>query len=180
MRSNGRIVLISPPSTPIPPTVRTLTLTRFESGREFLESGNDSGGVVLLHPALGGADILELLVGLLKLEGPWAPIPLAGSGGGEVLWPLSLGYPLPPSSLDRDEANGEAAEILQLRTVLTELRTARHDMNNPLTSALAETQLLLIDAEEGEDREALLQIQTQLRKIRDMVEDLGRLRPPDA
>ena len=180
MTSNGRVVLISPPSTPIPSVLPPVVLDRSESVGEFLGRADESGGVVLLHPALSGGEILELLVGLLRLGSTWSPILVATSGEGEVLWPLSLGYPLRPASLAVDEPGDGAAEILHLRAVLSELRKARHDINNPLTSALAETQLLLMDAEEGEDREALLQIPTQLRKIRDMVEDLARLRPPDA
>ena len=53
---------------------------------------------------------------------------------------------------------------------------ARHDINNPLTAATAETQLLLMDVEDGEVRTALEAIEEQLRRIRDLTAGLTRVR----
>jgi signal transduction histidine kinase len=70
------------------------------------------------------------------------------------------------------------APVLELGVVLRHVARARHDINNPLTSALAETQLLLMDVDEGELRESLETIQRQIRRIRDLVAELSVLRPP--
>jgi len=74
----------------------------------------------------------------------------------------------------RDPEEGEP--ILSLRTVLRIVAKSRHDINNPLTAGLAETQLLLMDVEDPEIRAPLEVIETQLRRIRDLVSDLGRIR----
>ena len=52
-------------------------------------------------------------------------------------------------------------------------------MNNPLTAAVAEVQILLMDAAENpEAQEGLLVVQEQLRRIRDLVAATGHLRLP--
>jgi len=50
-------------------------------------------------------------------------------------------------------------------------------LNNPLTSALAEVQLLLFDVEDAEVRESLEVAQTQLRRMRDMIAAARHLSP---
>jgi signal transduction histidine kinase len=67
--------------------------------------------------------------------------------------------------------------LLELHRVLLEISRARHDINNPLTSALAETQILLLDVPPGEVRDGLETVQTQLRRIRDLVAATRHLRP---
>ncbi len=67
--------------------------------------------------------------------------------------------------------------VFELQRILAVVARVRHDLNNPLTSALAEVQLLLMDAEEGETREALEVVQTQLRRIRDLLGSTGHLKP---
>jgi signal transduction histidine kinase len=63
--------------------------------------------------------------------------------------------------------------------VMRSLSRARHDINNPLTSALAEVQLLLLDGESDPGlAESMEIIQEQLRRIRDLVIGLSRFRPP--
>ena len=54
------------------------------------------------------------------------------------------------------------------------LRTLRHDLSNPLAAVLAETQLLLLDADVlGPDTVAgLKQIETLARKMRQILEQL--------
>jgi signal transduction histidine kinase len=76
-----------------------------------------------------------------------------------------------------EDAEGPRDGLLELHRVLTEISRARHDINNPLTSALAETQILLLDVPEGEVREGLETVQTQLRRIRDLVAATRHLRP---
>jgi signal transduction histidine kinase len=67
--------------------------------------------------------------------------------------------------------------LLDLDRALSEMSRARHDLNNPLTAAMAEAQLLLMDAPEGEDRESLEAILQQLRRMRDMLISSRYLRP---
>jgi CheY-like chemotaxis protein len=56
--------------------------------------------------------------------------------------------------------------------------TLHHEINNPLMSAFADVELLLADAgmPEAKRREGLLEIQTALRRIRDIVRQIGALR----
>ena len=59
-----------------------------------------------------------------------------------------------------------------------EVARIRHDLNNPLTSALAEVQLLLFDANDEELRESLEVNQNQLRRMRDLIASTSHMRPP--
>jgi len=84
--------------------------------------------------------------------------------------------------LETMEANGDGEDrplILEFRRILDRISRARHDLNNPLTSALAETQLLLMDVTDPESREALETVQRQLRRMRDMIQELRPLRFSD-
>jgi CheY-like chemotaxis protein len=56
--------------------------------------------------------------------------------------------------------------------------TLHHEINNPLMSAFADVDLLLADSAmpEARRREGLLEIQTALRRIRDIVRQIGDLR----
>ncbi len=74
------------------------------------------------------------------------------------------------------EGGEDAPYILDLRRVLKDVSVARHDLNNPLTSALAETQLSLMDEPGGELQESLETIQRQLRRMRDMLKLLSPIR----
>lgn len=72
----------------------------------------------------------------------------------------------------------EARDVLiDLRRALVEIARVRHDVNNPLTAALAEVQLLLFDVQDEESRESLTITQNQLRRIRDMMASTTHLRP---
>lgn len=72
--------------------------------------------------------------------------------------------------------NPDAPVPLDLRSLLKAFSIARHDLNNPLTSALAETQLALMDEPGGELQEALETVQRQLRRMRDQLRDLSPYR----
>ena len=116
---------------------------------------------------------------------------VAGAGAGWILALIegdgepsvrTLGFGSPSSSaevasfsLAPDEHPGV---LLELRGVLSEVARIRHDLNNPLTSALAEVQLLLFDADDEEIRESLEVIQSQLRRMRDLIASTAHLRPP--
>lgn len=96
------------------------------------------------------------------------------------LRPLSPGYEEPLDQLLArwDPEDPHAGDLLELRNALARVRRVRHDVNNPLTAALAEVQLLLMDVEEDEARDSLEVVQEQLRRIRDRVQELAQLRPP--
>ncbi len=68
--------------------------------------------------------------------------------------------------------------LMELQRILADVARIRHDLNNPLTSALAEVQLLLFDVNDEELRESLEVIQSQLRRMRDLVVSTSHMRPP--
>ena len=141
----------------------------------------EPGLLVVERDALTGDAILALVGEAAEAGDGWM-LAVAGQGGnGLEVRPISLGWPTPPGELERwAGSGGREGAVLELRTLLARVARARHDINNPLTSGMAETQLLLMDAPpEGEAREGLETIQNQLRRIRDMVADLRGLRPPD-
>lgn len=70
---------------------------------------------------------------------------------------------------------GEGPDPQEVRELVARVR---HDINNPLTSALAETQLLLMDHPGGEIAESLEQVQEQLRRIRDLTAELSTIPRP--
>lgn len=72
----------------------------------------------------------------------------------------------------------DATPEQELARILQGVARARHDINNPLTAALAETQLLLMDARDAQLRESLEVIESQLRRIRDIAQE--SLAPPPA
>lgn len=134
-------------------------------------------GVVLLQ--LEGLSARALVDAASRLTGPGWTLAVLDPSDPPTARTVSLGY---GTELDRVAAfaahEGEGAEdLLELHRVLVEVARARHDVNNPLTSALAETQILLLDAEQGEVREGLEIVQTQLRRIRDLVAATRHIRP---
>lgn len=140
-------------------------------------------GLVLVDPSsVPPAQILEVLRPVSAAHHGWM-IGLVGRGAdGPTVRVLSLS---PEASLD--EALGAARDpaaspgtLLELQGVLAQVARVRHDLNNPLTSALAEVQLALMDTEGPEHteiRESLETIQAQLRRIRDLIASSGHLRP---
>ena len=148
----------------------------FSSVAEFAQLGLEPG-LVLLGPGLR-ADQLLVLIAHLGNEGQeWVPICVTEGPQALEGRALSADGAVPVSTLVRRFRDPEEEEpILSMRTVLRIVAKSRHDINNPLTAGLAETQLLLMDVEDPEIREPLEVIETQLRRIRDLVSDLGRIR----
>jgi len=135
-------------------------------------------GIVLAD--VSGLDAGALLEAATLLKGPdWVFAVLDGSDPPTVRT-LSSGHPASLTEVAlhlEDDGDGPREGLLELHRVLVEISRARHDINNPLTSALAETQILLLDVPAGEVREGLETVQTQLRRIRDLVAATRHLRP---
>ena len=137
---------------------------------------------VLLLP-VRGLDPTQLLAALLIAaaappDSPWMPALVeAGDDGVSRARPISLGWPVPGTELGR-WAEGEPAQLLELRYVLARVARSRHDLNNPLTSAMAETQLAQMDATDEQTRAGLETVAQQLRRLRDMIAALKARRPP--
>jgi signal transduction histidine kinase len=160
------------------------SVTVFRTARHFLSDDVSHGsGCILLPAEIGTGELRLLLRELADRDGPWTPVLVDLENGSPRAVPLSVGYPEPLEALlERlsagDDDAVERLPLLELRSVLKAVSRARHDINNPLTAALAETQLLLMDIEEGEARDAVETVEHQLRRIRDLVARLSSIRAP--
>jgi signal transduction histidine kinase len=141
-------------------------------------ASREPGLVLLGQEALSA---VELVAASDALSGGGWVLAVVEGDGSLAVRAISAGDPegLDAVSMFVQDPEAHPGALLMLRRVLAEISKARHDINNPLTSALAETQILLMDAPEGEGREALLQIQEQLRRIRDLLLGTRYLRPRD-
>jgi len=139
-------------------------------------------GLVLADAETVTADqLLSVLRPVTRAAYGWI-VALVGQGEPPPVRILSLAPRVPLERVlafagDPDDA---PEAVLELQQILSAVSRVRHDLNNPLTSALAEVQLLLMDAEDGEMREALEVVQTQLRRIRDLIAATGHLKPTRA
>ncbi|MFQ5536158.1 MAG: histidine kinase dimerization/phospho-acceptor domain-containing protein [Gemmatimonadota bacterium] len=154
---------------------------------EARELEEREAGILLLDE--GSATLRELVAlaeTLAELDGGWTVALVEGGRGAEgdaaaepSVRALSVSE---PTGLDgvrarAEDPDGNPAVLLDLPRALREISVARHDINNPLTSALAEVQLSLMDAEDGDLRNSLLMLQSQIRRIRDLVAGTSHLRP---
>ena len=150
-----------------------------DSWQAFQEREEQGWGILVLGPGLSAEEILEALDHQAQKNPPWVVLAAREEEGKWVLRSLSLGYALTPAgAVEIAQAPEEKGPILDLHWSLRVVARARHDLNNPLTSGLAEAQLLLMDEHPPQVKEALEVIQEQFRRLRDMVADLSRLRPP--
>lgn len=147
-----------------------------ESVASFRSERVGAHGVVLLGPDVPEEEAAAVAEGLARQGSGWTVLRAEAGEGDRV---RAVG---PPCSLDLQhvlERLGAGGPALSLSEVLRFIAVKRHDINNPLTSVMAETQLLLMDVEDPDVREALETIQEQVRRIRDLVADLAALpRPP--
>ncbi len=121
------------------------------------------------------ASILALVRRLGEAYGPWSPILVSDR------WlPIGPGWPQRPDDAEERIRQGESqAGFLSFRVAMEDLARVRHDINNPLTAALAEVQLTLLDVEpDTESEESLKVVESQLRRIRDLVQELKHYRIP--
>lgn len=136
-------------------------------------------GLVVLTPGVPPSALLELLE-LLWERGPGWTLAV-GEGDPPTFRSVSIGLPGDTRAL-REHLSapaGNKTSLVDLREALVQIARTRHDVNNPLTAALAEIQILLMDAEpHTEQHESLLVVQEQLRRIRDLLAATGHLRLP--
>jgi signal transduction histidine kinase len=177
------------------------TVTRVPEADAFPDSGSTPGWVIL-SPDLPDPVIIGLLRRMGRTPGPWSPLlllenpenperaedpgdsedpgnPETGEADGELrLLPLSPGTSVTVETLqDRLREEDSRASLLSLRLLVAELARIRHDVNNPLTAALAEVQLLLMDQPgDSEEAESLRVVEAQLKRIRDLVAKLSAYR----
>jgi signal transduction histidine kinase len=139
-------------------------------------------GVLLLPVAEVSRD--QLVAALLvaaeaSVGGPWLPVLIQSDSAGTVrALPVSLGWAANPEELARWAQGDKGADLFELRHVLERVARSRHDLNNPLTSAMAEAQLALLESKEPEVRAGLETIDQQLKRMRDMIAALKALRAP--
>lgn len=155
-------------------------LRELPSAAAVLEDADLEPGWLFLSPDLPFDEVEGLLRGLGKRPGSWSPVALEERDGEFGALSVSPGFTRPLNEIvERVRAGGTEASLLSFRYALGVLSRIRHDVNNPLTAALAETQLMLMDAEEGsDDRQSLRTVEEQLHRIRDLVALLNPLRPP--
>jgi signal transduction histidine kinase len=152
----------------------------YDTAGDFLPLGPRLPGLVLLLPALTPADVLAVLRACSEAGGAWTPVLVEATGDGATAIPLDVGYRCPLELLARawqQPENGDGVP-LHAAQLAERVRMARHDINNPLAAALAETQLLLMDATDEETLRALTAIQTQLRRIRELLGSIPVPAPP--
>ncbi len=176
------IVVVAPPSPDREAFVNQAPgggLRVLDSPGSFDSGEEEVWGVLLLGPGLSPEETLALLRSQIHRSHPWVTLLVEKEGGEFVARPLSLGPAARMGEvLEKAAAPEQKGPILELHWVLRFLARARHDLNNPLTSGLAEVQLLLMDEHPPEVKESLDTIQEQFRRLRDMVAGLGRLRVP--
>jgi len=113
------------------------------------EMEDQAPGLLLLPIELLPADqVLAALAiaGAAPSASPWMPVFVERAADGQpIMRPVSLGWPTPLAEVAGWAAGADGAEVLEVRHVLALLTRARHDLNNFLTAAMAETQLALMD-----------------------------------
>lgn len=174
--------------------------TQVTTGREALASLNDVD-IVLLDQQLPDTSGLDVLDAIKARPNPPAVV-LVTAHGNESLAAAALRRgaddylakdsalsELLPQILERVRRNRELRKALaaaeqdlvraeRLAAIGEMTVTLHHEINNPLMAALAEVELLLIQpvTEPEQQREALHEVQVALRRIRDIVQRIGKLR----
>jgi signal transduction histidine kinase len=144
------------------------------------ESLPPGGGWIVVPSAVAESSWGRVLRALGRSPEPWSLLLLErDEDAGEVkVLPVSPGYPeTPEAAAGRVTGDGLAPGYMGHRRVLLDLSRIRHDVNNALTAALAEAQMLQMDADRGSElHEALGVVEAQLQRIRSLVSELGALR----
>jgi signal transduction histidine kinase len=143
-------------------------------------AGTRVPGWVLLPPDLDPTILVDLTTRLALLGGDWAPLLLLEGADGLTALPLAAGLPVTLTELaGRLEAGEGGAAGLSYRRALGLLSKVRHDINNALTVALAEAQLVLLDLDAESDMASSLRVvEGQIQRIRHLVSELSAIRAP--
>lgn len=158
--------------------VDALSPRTFDGVDAFVEAGPAPGITYLVGEGLPGDAVLRAVEHMATGRGEWTPVLVGEEEGELVARTVSLGYQHPLAETVGAAAGGETTALIELRGVLEQISRSRHDINNPLTSALAESQLLLMDVPAGSElREPVQTVLEQLRRIRDLVSATVHLRP---
>ena len=136
-------------------------------------------GVILIDRASTSEQDALALAERVSRAGPGWVLAMLAANDEKSARTVSLGAPHSVEEVAGWAASeSESSHVLMdLDGVLADVARLRHDLNNPLTSALAEVQLLLFDVEDAEVRESLEVAQTQLRRMRDMIAAARHLSP---
>jgi signal transduction histidine kinase len=175
------VYLIASPEAPARALVGALGehVRRIGSVEDFRAlDGNEPGLLLMDRETVSADDQLDLAESLAE-DGPGWIVAMVSDAEAPLIRTISVGKPHTPEEVAArvsapDDAHGV---LLELEGVLSEIARVRHDLNNPLTSALAEVQLLLFDVTDEEERESLEVMQEQLRRMRDMIASTKHLRP---
>jgi signal transduction histidine kinase len=141
-----------------------------------LEDGNLPGGEegwIVVAEDVPAETLVALVRAVVRHPMRWALL-LALEGRGDTLRlvPLSVGTPVPSDFVV--ERLEQAPGVFSLRHATHDIARIRHDLNNPLTAALSEVQLLRMDQNEA----GLEVIEAQLRRLRDLTGELAKWRLP--
>jgi hypothetical protein len=137
----------------------------------------EGGGWILVPARFASSLSLRLLLEFDSNPDPWAFLVIEPDGEARVL-SVSPGFS-EPVEVAEERLSGSTVDggFLNHRGALLALSRIRHDVNNALTSAMAETQFMRMDAEAGTElSEGLELVENQLRRIRDLVGELSGLR----
>lgn len=157
------------------------------TGHQTLEAALAQAGedpcVLLVDPGPDGSEAIPAVLDLCREvadEDQKKVVFVVDDEGPLSARPLSLGFPVREEDLaDALDPAGDTWPPFELHEILRFVARIRHDINNPLTAGMAETQLLLMDhGEDGELGESLATIQRQLKRIQALVQDLAHLRRP--
>lgn len=179
MPDSRPVYVVGPPCPLRDRLVAELSLSpeaAFDDVPRFLAGPSEPGVVLILAGRSSGDGLVSLLDALATGRGEWTPCLVRDADGRTEVRTVSVGWPEDLAAVGAFRG-GDDDRLLELRRVLVRIARSRHDINNPLTSGMAETQLLLMDVEDEPTREVLKTIQDQFLRIRDLVADTRGMRP---
>ncbi|GMV04044.1 MAG: hypothetical protein AMXMBFR53_03250 [Gemmatimonadota bacterium] len=151
-------------------------VTVFDAPADVGELVPGTDGVVLVdEETVSAEEVLALAEKAATVRG-WC-LGLARTDGGETtVRAVSVGQPATLAEFGAYAADPRAhpTVLLDLHRALIEAGRLRHALNNVLTAALAETQLLLLE-DDLEERESVEAIEEQLRRFRDLLASAAHL-----
>lgn len=152
------------------------SVTAFDSVEALGRLGDLPAGVILIGREDGGDTQVLDLVSRIVADSPLWRVGVAVGDDGEAYRSLSLGPRVEAGeiSVKAQDSDSSRDMLAGMRYVLEEVAEARHVLNNQLTSALAETQLLLLDVTDDEARESYVIIYQQLKGMRDVIAGMIR------